>query len=316
MEWYLVLEIKVIFYRGFNMLKLLFLLLLLFSSFSQAESRNAQEKKWLSNAQQAAQKQDWTMSYYYLEDLFASENKEIKTKTNTLIKDYPKITSDYSSETLELCSRTYGKVRCKELTSKRLDLYKIIASIDEISQVEQNIDNFFSSIEFKKENRLFENNKNFGFKNYALGALEKSLVGNDYNWQCNNLENKVLADRVCISRKETIAGVNVSKVSLFFQEDQLVSILVNINSSNYKQVLDALTQKYGASLTTSDNLTNNFGANFSSAKNTWNVDDFRVSISEFFGRLDESGIVYSHKSFTDLFNQRTQKASKNNAKDL
>ncbi len=324
--------------------KLLHLLFSLFlvagcSLSPQNYTSSTQEQRYFSSAELWAKQSKWMDAYYYIEDNLNSIKPEIKLQSYSLINAYPKIISDYSVSSFQQC-QSYGKEKCRALMSRRLNEYKKNAteadynsallafngqfgvSIIQSNISEQNINNeedANKNIIIQKP-KLFENKSAFGFKYFVLGSTESSLIGKSTGWHCIDNPKKLLGDRNCYTSNnvnvETIAGIIPKSIFLFFNDDQLTTISITIKSSEFRQVYLALSEKYGKGTVKSEILTNRMGAKFSSEEAKWEVGDFRVSIKERSGTIDESRVLYLHKFAQDSFKDRVEKQSINNAKDL
>ena len=305
----------------------MFLFLIFLNGCSTTEIIQSKEDALINYATASAQKGNWIDSFYYLEDTLSSTKPNIKMDSLALINKYPSIISDFSAETLSSCTKGFPIERCRKLIDNRVSIYKKSATEAEYRSTLAAIERYVS-LNLKPEQivvpqsksivKLFNNDISFGFKYFILGSSESSIVGNSTSWRCFDNTQKLLADRSChaLNSIETIAGIVPKSIFLLFSDDQLITVSITIKSSEFKQVSLALSEKYGKGTVKSEIVTNRMGAKFSSEEVKWDVGDFRLSIKERSGTIEESSVLYSHKFAQDSFKDRVEKQSINNAKDL
>jgi len=87
----------------------------------------------------------------------------------------------------------------------------------------------------------------WGFKDYILGSTTVEDIEEDGRFKCW----RGPYDFICLANssiyKETIANVEIDRLSMFFSDGTLSTISIYIKSSEFDRVVEALCSKYGES---------------------------------------------------------------------
>jgi hypothetical protein len=154
------------------------------------------------------------------------------------------------------------------------------------------------------------------FKGIALG-LDLVTIEDTGRFSCRASTNP-LADRVCglkYGERETIAGAPVRTLLLYFYSDRLEMISLSFESQYFSSVTDALAQKYGSAVATSEAVQNRMGATFENRKLEWRKGKATVSARRYAADLDTSSVTYQTDFFLQEFARRRKSSTKSNAKD-
>lgn len=131
----------------------------------------------------------------------------------------------------------------------------------------------------------------YGFKGILLGS-HVSLIANNPKYDCRPVKTPT-ADRVCSLRKdevETMAGVPVDAIFYFYDQSALTGISIHLPEKHFKEVVSALTSKYGASARIVETVKNFSGESFQNQVHTWRQDGESLVAQRYSGRLDKSSV--------------------------
>jgi len=157
----------------------------------------------------------------------------------------------------------------------------------------------------------------FEFKGIALGS-DAAQIEADRRFQCFNSPTP-LADRACGLRRkgnETIAGVPVENLMLFFYDNKLHMITVGFASKDFDKVTEALKEKYGKAVPETEEVHNRMGAAFSNEKYTWAKSGEVLKAEKYASNIDTSRVTFQTDAGMDEFVRRNELRKKANAKDL
>ena len=155
------------------------------------------------------------------------------------------------------------------------------------------------------------------FKGIALGSDISAYEGNK-RFFCMDSKSAV-ADRMCAARhadSETIAGVAMKGLILFFYDGKLHRIMITFDSKEYSTVLDALTEKYGKPISATERIQNRMGAEFENETNTWNKTEQTLKAQKYTGKITVSSVTFQTDAGYAEFNRRFELQKKAGAKDL
>ncbi len=102
---------------------------------------------------------------------------------------------------------------------------------------------FFSITLFSSENKR----SNFGYKEFIIGDSKEKVLG-EIKKNYSKFENRVYVDNKFISIQIEINDKKVNEIRLYFYENELYSIrveMIQMSSSEWDQFLSYLKEKYG-----------------------------------------------------------------------
>ena len=157
----------------------------------------------------------------------------------------------------------------------------------------------------------------FAFKGIELGSGIAQIAGNP-KFECRS-SSAPAADTICGLRPretETIAGVPVRSMFLFYYGGQLTSMAIHLDERHFTQVADALRAKYGGVPVQTETLRNLKGAAFENRTYAWKSASETLTAQRYAGRLDQSTIRYSADDLIRGIEARRAVVAKDPSKDL
>lgn len=157
----------------------------------------------------------------------------------------------------------------------------------------------------------------FEFKGIALGS-DISVLENTSRFECRDPKNPI-ADRICSLRygeRETIAGVPVEVLLLYFYDGKLQTISISFDAKNFTQVADALKEKYGEGSLKTEEIQNRMGATFENRIVSWRSPGATLEAKRISGKIDRSSVLFRTDFALEEFAKRRGASVKQQAKDL
>ena len=151
-------------------------------------------------------------------------------------------------------------------------------------------------------------------------ALESSFLDFEQNPKFNcRLPQSPLGDKICTLNYreiETIAGVPVAVMTLFFYDEKLSSIRILIKSHFFYSVRDALIAKYGNGAITKESVQNRAGASFENEIYIWNKEGQTLTAKRYDGKISTSLVVFELNSYVENYAKRRKTQGSDRSKDL
>jgi len=157
----------------------------------------------------------------------------------------------------------------------------------------------------------------FEFKGMALGA-DVAQFEKNRRFLCLKPKN-ASADLACGMRRadgETIAGIPVESLMLFFTEAKLQTIYITFASKEFDTVVAALQEKYGKVTPLTDEVQNRMGATFNNETYSWRKSDQVLKAEKYGSKITTSRVTFQTDAGFDEFARRLEAQKKANAKDL
>jgi hypothetical protein len=157
----------------------------------------------------------------------------------------------------------------------------------------------------------------FEFKGIALGSDIATIEANP-RFSCRNPSSPI-ADLVCSLRygeNETIAGVPISALLLYYYNGKLQTISISLDSKQFPQVSEALKEKYGEGNVKTDAVQNRMGATFENKILSWRKPGATLEAKRFTSKIDRSSVIYRTDFAIEEFQRRHGSTTKEQAKDL
>lgn len=156
----------------------------------------------------------------------------------------------------------------------------------------------------------------FSFKEFKLDATREEMMAARPGMRCQDGPLPV-ADHTCSLVYETIAGKEVQLLSVTFYDDHASIIRLLIQHSDFNNVVDALTERYGKPHSSETaQYANQLGAKFDRRTVRWLGDRSRIEAREYGGRIDRSVIEFIMNDSIEKFRVRRDRARSGAAKDL
>jgi hypothetical protein len=155
------------------------------------------------------------------------------------------------------------------------------------------------------------------FKGIALGT-DISAIKNTSKFSCRDVQGPI-ADQVChlnFDENETIAGVPVELLVLYFFSKKLENISIEFNSESFFKVVAALKEKYGPGEVRSEVVQNRMGATFENEIYSWSRGKAGIEARRYSRKIDTSSVNYHTDFAIEEFERRRSSTTKENADDL
>jgi hypothetical protein len=155
------------------------------------------------------------------------------------------------------------------------------------------------------------------FKGIALGSA-MATIEDTGRFSCRD-PGSPIADRICslkYNERETIAGVPVRLLLLYYYSGKLETISIAIDEKYFSQVLAALSEKHGPGSVKSETLQNRMGATFENRIVSWRRGEATLDVKRYSGKIDTSSVMYRSDFALQEFARRRKGSVKNNSKDL
>jgi hypothetical protein len=155
------------------------------------------------------------------------------------------------------------------------------------------------------------------FKGIALGS-EISTVENTGRFHCRDPKSPI-ADQLCslkYNERETIAGVPVKVLLLYYYSGKLETISVAFDEKHFSQVSAALSEKYGQGNIQTEAVQNRMGATFENRTLSWRRGATSLQAKRYSGQLDQSVVMYRSDYALEEFLRRRKSSVKDSTKDL
>jgi hypothetical protein len=170
-------------------------------------------------------------------------------------------------------------------------------------------------ISFNNANAVEYND--FGFKQYIIGKSKSELNITSKKWTCK----KDRIGELCYSSNDntigTIAGQKIKFLSLTFNDENLSTIALIVDESNYDKIKSALSTKYGSPLEVSNNvLQNGYGVKFNSETLKWETEKYLLEIEQRNGKPDQTFIVFASRDQISKSIKSKEEENNKNSKDL
>ncbi|MDP2644474.1 MAG: hypothetical protein Q8P24_06015 [Desulfobacterales bacterium] len=141
----------------------------------------------------------------------------------------------------------------------------------------------------------------YAFKDIELGSHITKVYG-EGSFRCAKT-NSPFADKSCRladahSGEESIGGIPVSNVSLYYVKDNLTSIVITFAGKHFNTVRDAIKKRYGAYRHyTTETYVDGIGELFEGYVYEWDNKVSMIDAIQHFSRRNNSAVLYQLSSY-------------------
>ena len=124
--------------------------------------------------------------------------------------------------------------------------------------------------------------------------------------------------RLKYGEKETLANAPIEIMWVGILTSQVSVISLSFKTDNFNQINSALTEKYGAGISTKSIIQNRAGAAFDNEDITWTKGSNTMLLSQRRGKIDTAALIVTtaRQPMIDEYKKRKLERIKENAKDL